>query len=582
MSASQARLLTVTARLNHIERESQSATNSKIRLSSKTQQASDEYIKALNRSDLLYSTYNAQGDIVNEKLTGNALSFYGPLKNQYGLINSAGQIMVSEIDGANYQKSNNLQEFLDNYGVLSEPGTGDTIQVENPAYKGAMDDYYEKVKKWQTEKPDPLNPIYKIPGDTVVTSDLYDSFLWSTAICYGSAMAKLCESLGLPGNTLSDKDGNAIVSYDKDGWKAYTDDKSGGILSQGAGGLKDCYSHVLDHLLESGNYTTTTKQPVSITAGNHWWGTGTLNDRGGRAAELAKVLSESANPVLYACGDTGKDITQSSSEIEKLMSDYYFDAKGEKQLKTLQQKIVDLDYANSSGKMSDQELYDAIQHFVNHDLMVLNKTPDKFDKDKYAADVAEWESREPQKPDVPFYIDKIIRKITDTDKAQWYVNLWHRMNGESDFKGGFGNSAEYNPEEGFASKSKTEQSWTVLKDAEMNSPEWIKFALENGVVTIEQVQFTDPSKEGTGVKNIKWNSIIYTTSQDILEQKNSNATTMAEVKYNRELASIQSKDKAIDNNLKKLDTEHKALQTEYDSIDSVIKKNVERSFKIFS
>ena len=37
-----------------------------------------------------------------------------------------------------------------------------------------------------------------------------------------------------------------------------------------------------------------------------------------------------------------------------------------------------------------------------------------------------------------------------------------------------------------------------------------------------------------------------------------------------------------DQDLKKLDTEHTALQTEYESIKGVIQKNVERSFKAFS
>lgn len=45
---------------------------------------------------------------------------------------------------------------------------------------------------------------------------------------------------------------------------------------------------------------------------------------------------------------------------------------------------------------------------------------------------------------------------------------------------------------------------------------------------------------------------------------------------------IQNEDKKFDQDLKKLDTEHSALQTEYESVKSVIDKNVERSFKAFS
>ena len=57
---------------------------------------------------------------------------------------------------------------------------------------------------------------------------------------------------------------------------------------------------------------------------------------------------------------------------------------------------------------------------------------------------------------------------------------------------------------------------------------------------------------------------------------------MAEVKYEQALKDIEAKDKQYDNRLKLLDTEHNALQTEYESVKSVIDKNVERTLKIYS
>lgn len=583
MAASQARLLTITARLNHIELESQNLSNAKIRLSDNTQRASDKYIKALNKTEYLYNTYNAKGEMITQDLTGAALTNYGELKNQYGLINSAGQILVSELDGKNFQESNTLEEFLDKYGVLSEPGKGEIVQVTNPEYAPAMDEYEKLYDEWMTQKPDPADPIYIIPGETTESSDLYDSFLWATALCYSAAMTYLARDLNLEGETLYDKDGNKICEYDQTGYKIYSDTKDGSVIYESSTDVqKECYSHVLDHLLLLGNYTTTTGQTVSVTSGDHWWGTGSQNDRGGRAAELAEILKSTAEPVLYACGDTGKDITPESSDIDKLMSDYYFDENGEKQLKTLEQKMVDLNYANRSNLLSSNELYDALQHFVNKDLSVLNESKDEFDKDAYDADVEAWKAKEPQKPDVPMYVDKEVRKVTDSDKAQWYINLWHRMNGTSDFKGGFGDSAEYDPSEGWASKSKTEQSWAILKDGDMNSPEYLKYAIDNGLITIEQVQFTNPSDSDSGLENVAWTSVIFDTITDVTEQKDQIAITKAETEYEQALSDIEAKDKQLDVQMKKLDTEHNALQTEYDSIKSVIEKNVERNFKIFS
>ena len=205
-----------------------------------------------------------------------------------------------------------------------------------------------------------------------------------------------------------------------------------------------------------------------------------------------------------------------------------------------------------------------------------------IDEEQYNNDLAAWKAKEPSEPTVAQYIDKEVRKIEDQDKAQWYVNLWHRMNGTSDFKAGFGNSEDYIAGDGWASKSETDQNWAVLKDGDMNSPEYLKYAIENGLITIEQVQFTDPSESGSGIENASWTSIVFSSAQDITEQKDQVAITLAETEYNQTLREIEAKDKEYDTQIKKLDTEHNALQTEYDSIKSVIEKNVERSFKIFS
>ena len=48
LSASQARLLSITARLSDNELHSQQIANSRVRLADKTQEASQEYINALN------------------------------------------------------------------------------------------------------------------------------------------------------------------------------------------------------------------------------------------------------------------------------------------------------------------------------------------------------------------------------------------------------------------------------------------------------------------------------------------------------------------------------------------------------
>ncbi|MFR1672112.1 MAG: hypothetical protein ACLSWI_04125 [Candidatus Gastranaerophilaceae bacterium] len=147
------------------------------------------------------------------------------------------------------------------------------------------------------------------------------------------------------------------------------------------------------------------------------------------------------------------------------------------------------------------------------------------------------------------YIDSTDTKGTGNaeKKAQWYTNLFERM----------GNGKKNN--------------FKVLADGLASSADWIKYALESGLVSMEQVN-----------KSNEWNSIMYGNCSDITEQNNDVAVTKAEAEYKKAMNKIESKDKQYDMELKNIDTEHNSLQTEYDSIKSVIDKNVERTFKIYS
>ena len=128
-------------------------------------------------------------------------------------------------------------------------------------------------------------------------------------------------------------------------------------------------------------------------------------------------------------------------------------------------------------------------------------------------------------------------------KYNWYANLFARM--QNGFK--------------------------VLQDGLASSNEWIQFALENGLVTMEQVD-----KDGN------WNGLNYSNCSDITEQTNDQAVAIAEAEYNAAMNKIENKDKKFDLELKNIDTEHNSLQTEYDSIKTAIDKNIERTFKIYS
>ena len=128
-------------------------------------------------------------------------------------------------------------------------------------------------------------------------------------------------------------------------------------------------------------------------------------------------------------------------------------------------------------------------------------------------------------------------------EAKWYTNLFNRML----------------------------DGYKVLENGLASSAEWMRYALESGLIVMEQVD-----------DNQTWNSITFTSCSDITEQTNDVAVTIAEAEYQKAMNKIENKDKAYDMELKNIDTEHTALQTEYDSIKSALDKNIERNFKLYS
>src|SRR5574344_1335836 len=95
MSASQARMLTLTARLSDLEYSAQSISNAKIRLADQTEDAAIKYSNALDLQKLTVydSDTSSYVDTTAYNLTTyNAIS---ELDKQRFLVNNAGQVLIS-------------------------------------------------------------------------------------------------------------------------------------------------------------------------------------------------------------------------------------------------------------------------------------------------------------------------------------------------------------------------------------------------------------------------------------------------------------------------------------------------------
>lgn len=577
MSASQARLLSITSRLTNNEFRSQTITNSKLRLAQESESASAEYMDALNTQQLMFGSYGSDGKYTTTALTPALIYDYAPLKNQYALVNPAGKVLVSNTDAKNYEDSKNLYDFLDKYGLVGNSTILEQYNKDLETYNKKMETYNELEDAYKTDY-----PAWKAKYDAYIEAqsrpDLYTPF---------------SEIVGTSETAKTDDSGTKYC------------------YSHALKGNAGCYLHLLNHILDYDG-TSPTEKEYTTTIGKQVKTNNRQGNMGSAATEenknTLKKISETLESVKcdgydnsdyktkpeekYNMLETKKLNGETITDLDRLRSDYIENDDGKTySVKTLKQKAIDMYYIiQNSSSFKDNDGKALITAGVMEDM--LNNFTDG-DMQKLSAEEPGEAPKIPEKPTEPVK-PSFEAVLTDNDKAQWYVNLWHMMNGSDSANKVKTNQVSYGTiEETVHSVENSDQdlaksNYEVFEDMNLfKSSEWLQFALEHGMVTMYQAQYSNPSadsgkKPEVTSEGITWSSIIYTNASDITSQDNETAIAIAEVKYKNAITEIENKDKKYDQDLKKLDTEHSALQTEYDSIKEVISKNTERSFKAFS
>ena len=108
----------------------------------------------------------------------------------------------------------------------------------------------------------------------------------------------------------------------------------------------------------------------------------------------------------------------------------------------------------------------------------------------------------------------------------------------------------------------------ILDDSIINDPNWLYEVIESGEFMLVSV--------ATGEE------VSVSGQVGLMQETDNSGFAKAEAEYNAETAKIKKKEQILDNELKALDTEHQALKTEMDSVKSLIKDNVDKSFNLFS
>lgn len=154
MSASQARLLTLTARMSDLEYSAQQVSNSKQRLAIKSEQVSQEYSDALNKKKLEFKTYNSSGDTVYVDLTAKMLMSYdsNSIETQRMLKDSSGRVLVTSAEAEAYKNAGgDPEKFLNKLGytktapTTTTSGSGSTTTTSTYTYDTSATQWYTNV-----------------------------------------------------------------------------------------------------------------------------------------------------------------------------------------------------------------------------------------------------------------------------------------------------------------------------------------------------------------------------------------------------------------------------------------------------
>jgi hypothetical protein len=130
LAASQARLLSITSRMADNELRSQLINNAKMRLTADSTRVSDEYIDALNKSQMMFQNFDNKGNEVYQDLTFNSLTAYSSYNTQYGIADNADNLLVSTKDAANFEAANgNLETFLLRNGLIKTTDYFETLKT---------------------------------------------------------------------------------------------------------------------------------------------------------------------------------------------------------------------------------------------------------------------------------------------------------------------------------------------------------------------------------------------------------------------------------------------------------------------
>lgn len=633
MAASQSRLLTLTARMSDLEYKAQGITNSKLRLSVKTEDVARAYSDALNKERLsvltnVTSSKNTYSDLSYENLCGKD----SPLSPaQYGLSTPGGGILVSKEVAANFaaaKANGGLNKFLELSGAggtmtypegvteakyteaqgkldhaketyLGTDGTGATSGSKFEAAEalksldayGALhvDGTYSSGGVWtrtDTTTP-PVTPQVTPPTNTkVYTEDAVFTELskLSYADMFGSPLKYQQTDDVKSVDHFSQSDPNYVLH----GVNSFQQELAA-LVTDVTGDVEKALTNGLASTVDKTKFATAitaakaATQAIYLASAKTAGATSIPYQKGPSGADAAKAATV-GNTTIQRDGNGGSyiDITQMVKTFLTAF-DTAFAAAGTGDTppqtggnNSAQRRVTGLRTGNTTPTTGTGS------RTGNTTPRTGNTTPTTVTYSSTDADADnELKMKGYTAPDTE-----------DSVKAE-YLRLRSDYNTKHSAEGTDSSaySAAQSELTALGTPTVTQSEYTpyftslynrmldgystvgkdVDEDTTLNNPAWIQKQILNHNFTLEKV-----GSDGN------WKKISLSEDTSILKENDDRDMAKAEADYKVATAEIENKDKRFDLELQDIETEHTAIQTEVDSVKKVIDKNIDRTFKNFS
>lgn len=526
MAASQGRLLFMTARISNNEFEQQCVAYSKQRLADDSQEANDQYLEALQATQYQILTgYNGESPNY-DPVTYNQLTEMNAVatRKQYIVSDNKNQILVTQsIANAFGSAHNDFNTFLKNVGGLTQV---EKTNVTESDVHDAWDKYFASIDKGHDDG------IYYDPASRL----------------------KGTHALGFAFHETKSKSGESVVyaTYDAE----YIIGSGGNqiFLQEGLEGNTPYFYYanipveVESYLKEDG----TTGYQAKYMANEYLSGQNMMNDDGYVYLTGLKI-TPSGSGYTFAKED-GTDFT-------------YTDKDGNTKTAS---SITDLYVNQNFGNPYAPNFSDSNE--------IKTSTGSATEPPTHITNTIFYEGTTAEQRDLYDYAMAVTEKYAtgnklqyDSDKVQYYQNIYNQMitKGFTTFDKmideKYINTITYDDGTG-NTKGINDETQAFKND------NWLITLLKRGKLNIS---YYDATAQG----------FVNTTLDDdesIVQKENKSKMAIAEQVYNTHMDRIESEDKRFDMQLTKLESEHTALTTEYESVAKVISKNVEKSFNIFN